>query len=77
MFTMTIQELEREPSAFCRAILAGQKLIITSQHAAIAVVEPMPASGTKRFTPGTYVGDMWMSEDFDKPLEIVDAVEKR
>ena len=77
MATMTIQKLERDPSALCRAILAGQKLIITCRDEAVAVVQPMAPTATKRFTPGTYSGEIWMSEDFDQPMEIVDAVERR
>ena len=50
-----------------RETLAGAEVIIAKDNK--PVVKLVPVSGAGRRKPGTAKGLIWMSEDFDAPLE--------
>jgi len=75
---ITIQKLRENPSAVFESIESGQVLIITREDGTpISTVQPVSELPRKQFIPETYKGKIWIADDFDAPMEIVDAQEVR
>jgi len=73
MAAIHIQDLLKDPSALVRLIEQREEITILQEDIAIAEVKPVLRSAKKPYVFGTYEGEVWIADDFDTPMEIVDA----
>ena len=67
MKPVTIAEASEKLSELFDAALRGEEIIITKgDHSSIKLT---PTTTVKSRQPGSAKGQVWMSEDFDEPLE--------
>ena len=69
MQTITVTEAAEKLSDLIDAAMRGEEIVITKgDH---SVVKLMPTQPIKRYPAkaGTAKGQVWMSDDFDEPLE--------
>ncbi|NBD32019.1 MAG: DUF2281 domain-containing protein [Cyanobacteria bacterium] len=67
MKQVTIAEAQKNLSELFDAALRGEEVIITKgDHTSIKLTPTTPAKSRQ---PGSAKGQVWMSEDFDEPLE--------
>lgn len=68
MQTVTVAEAAEKLSDLIDAALRGEEIVITKGD---RVVQLTPAQLIKRYPAkaGTAKGQVWMSDDFDEPLE--------
>ena len=67
MQTITVTEAAERLSDLIDAALRGEEIIITKGDR--SVVKLMPTQPVKNRQPGSAKGQVWMSDDFDEPLE--------
>ena len=66
MKPITIAEATEKLPELIDAALRGEEIIITKDG---SVVKLIPATPIKPRQPGSAKGMVWMSDDFDEPLE--------
>ena len=69
MQTVTVKEAAEKLTDLIDAALLGEEIVITKDDK--SVVKLMPTQPVKRYPAkaGTAKGQVWMSDDFDEPLE--------
>ena len=69
MQTVTVKEAAEKLTDLIDAALRGEEIVITKDDK--SVVKLMPTQPVKRYPAkaGTAKGQVWMSDDFDEPLE--------
>ncbi|MBE9045811.1 type II toxin-antitoxin system prevent-host-death family antitoxin [Pleurocapsales cyanobacterium LEGE 10410] len=67
MKSVTIAEASEKLSELFDAALRGEEVIITKDGQ--TSIKLTPATPIKSRQPGSAKGKVWMSEDFDEPLE--------
>ena len=69
MQTITVKEAAEKLSDLIDAAMRGEEIVITKGDR--SVVKLMPTQPIKRYPAkaGTAKGQVWMSDDFDEPLE--------
>lgn len=67
MQSITVAEAAQKLSDLIDAALRGEEVVITKDDH--SVVKLIPASPIKNRQPGSAKGQVWMSDDFDEPLE--------
>jgi prevent-host-death family protein len=71
MSQITIHEAKTHLSQLIEQALAGEEVIIAKRNKPLVKLVPIPARKTvPRF--GGWEGEIWMSDDFDEPLEEFD-----
>lgn len=68
MSTITVEDLERDPSAFLRRIQAGESFLVVCGDQPLAEVRPLPAAATAPRPFGLCAGKFSVPADFDRPL---------
>jgi antitoxin (DNA-binding transcriptional repressor) of toxin-antitoxin stability system len=77
MLSVTVDEMQRDPSKYLRQVEAGETIIIVQADKAIAELRPISLSGKQLRPFGLCAGEFTVPEDFDEPLpeEILRAFE--
>ena len=68
MSTISIQEIERDPTAFLHRIEGGESLLVTRDNLPIAEIRPVPSSTNGPRPFGLCAGDFVVPDGFDDPL---------
>jgi antitoxin (DNA-binding transcriptional repressor) of toxin-antitoxin stability system len=68
MSIITVQDIQRDPSAFLQRIQAGEAFVVVQGERPLAEVRPLAtgASGPRPF--GLCAGQFTVPADFDRPL---------
>jgi antitoxin (DNA-binding transcriptional repressor) of toxin-antitoxin stability system len=70
MATVTIEEAQSRLPDLIEGLTPGEELVITKGQQPIAKLAKEPATATpKKRRAGSAAGQVWMSPDFDEPLE--------
>ena len=81
MSSVTIEEIQRNPSYYFRRVQEGETLMVTEDNEAVAEIKPVkPRSNDTRLDSrpfGLAAGEFVVPADFDDPLpdEIIDQFE--
>ncbi|ELS03744.1 antitoxin of toxin-antitoxin stability system [Xenococcus sp. PCC 7305] len=67
MQSITVDEAAQKLPDLIDAALRGEEVIITKDD--LSLVKLIPAGAIKSRQPGSAKGQVWMSDDFDAPLE--------
>ncbi len=69
MQSITVTEAAKKLPDLIDAVLRGEEVVITKDD--LSVVKIVPTNPIKRYPAkaGTAKGQIWMSDDFDAPLE--------
>lgn len=67
MTQLDITKAKSNLSALLDMAIKGEEIIITQHNQPIAKIVPIKSKRPLKF--GSAKGQVWMSEDFDKPLE--------
>ncbi|MDJ0901927.1 MAG: DUF2281 domain-containing protein [Xenococcus sp. MO_188.B8] len=67
MQSITVAEAAQKLPDLIEAALRGEEVVITKDD--LSVVKLIPATPVKNRQPGSAKGQVWMSDDFDEPLE--------
>lgn len=76
---VTLEEIQRDLSAYIHRVESGETLIILKAGEPVAELRP-PASGSARLRPfGLCAGEFTVPDDFDAPLpdELIEEFEGR
>ena len=76
MLSVTVDEIQRDPSRYLRQVEAGETFVILQADKAIAELRPIPRG--KQLRPfGLCAGEFTVPDDFDSPLpdDLLDAFE--
>jgi antitoxin (DNA-binding transcriptional repressor) of toxin-antitoxin stability system len=68
MSAISVQEIERDPSAFVRRIEAGEVFVVIAGQRPLAEVRPLPENNRDMRPFGLCAGQFSVPEDFDSPL---------
>ncbi len=71
MITVNIHQAKTNLSKLLQAVEAGEEVIIARAGEPIAVIKPIKPKKPKRI-PGSMKGEIWISDDFDAPMDIED-----
>ncbi|MEL7077030.1 MAG: DUF2281 domain-containing protein [Cyanobacteria bacterium J06629_2] len=66
MQTVTVKEAVEKLTDLIDAALRGEEIVITKGDRIIQLTPKQPVKNRK---PGSAKGQVWMSEDFDEPLD--------
>ena len=66
MQTVTVKEAAEKLTDLIDAALRGEEIVITKGDRIIQLTPKQPVKNRK---PGSAKGQVWMSDDFDEPLE--------
>ncbi len=77
MLSVTVDEIQRDPSKYLRQVEAGETILILQADQAIAEMRPISSSGKQLRPFGLCTGEFTVPADFDAPLpeEILSAFE--
>ena len=67
MQSITVDEAIQKLPDLIDAVLRGEEVVITKDD--LSMVKLIPNPPVKNRKPGSAKGQVWMSEDFDEPLE--------
>ena len=68
MYEIELDEAKAQLERVIQTALDGEEVVITQDHAAVLKLVPVPRPNGRR-QAGTAKGQVFMSEDFDAPLE--------
>jgi len=70
MSTISVQEIQQNPTAFLARVEAGESLLVVRDDRPVAEVKPVrpPVKGLRPF--GLCAGEFKVPADFDEPLTI-------
>jgi prevent-host-death family protein len=79
MVSVTVDEIQRDPSKYLRQVEAGETVIIVQADKAIAELRPISSSGKQLRPFGLCAGEFTVPDDFDAPLpeDLLNAFEGR
>lgn len=66
---ISIAEASENLAQFIDAALTGEEIIITKDNQPVVRLAPVTPSIKRDRQPGSAKGSVWMSDDFDEPLE--------
>ena len=66
MQTVTVAEAAEKLTDLIDAALRGEEIVITKGD---RIIQLTPKQSVKNRKPGSAKGQVWMSDDFDEPLE--------
>ena len=77
MLSVTVDEIQRDPSKYLRQVEAGETFVILQADKAIAELRPISPCGKQLRPFGLCAGEFTVPDDFDAPLpeEILSAFE--
>jgi antitoxin (DNA-binding transcriptional repressor) of toxin-antitoxin stability system len=77
MLSITVDEIQRDPSKYLRQVEAGETFVIVQADKAIAELRPIPSNSKQPRPFGLCAGEFTVPDDFDSPLpeEILSAFE--
>jgi antitoxin (DNA-binding transcriptional repressor) of toxin-antitoxin stability system len=67
MLSVTVEEMQRDPSKYLRQVEAGETIVIVQADKAIAELKPI-VSGKQLRPFGLCAGEFTVPDDFDAPL---------
>jgi antitoxin (DNA-binding transcriptional repressor) of toxin-antitoxin stability system len=68
MLSVTVDEIQRDPSKYLRQVEAGETFVIIQADRAIAELRPISSSGRQLRPFGLCAGEFTVPDDFDAPL---------
>ena len=68
MSTISVQEVERDPTAFLHRVEAGETLVVVRDHRPVAEVTPIPAVAREPRPFALCAGAFIVPADFDQAL---------
>ncbi len=68
MLSVTVDEIQRDPSKYLRQVEAGQTIVIVQADKAIAELRPISSSGKQLRPFGLCAGAFTVPDNFDAPL---------
>ncbi len=68
MLSVTVEEMQRDPSKYLRQVEAGQIIVIVQADKAIAELRLIPSSGKQLRPFGLCAGEFTVPDGFDAPL---------
>jgi antitoxin (DNA-binding transcriptional repressor) of toxin-antitoxin stability system len=68
MLSVTVDEMQRDPSKYLRQVEAGETVIIVQADKAIAELRPILSSSQQLRPFGLCAGEFTVPDDFDAPL---------
>ncbi|MGB3293606.1 MAG: type II toxin-antitoxin system prevent-host-death family antitoxin [Phormidesmis sp.] len=68
MLSVTVDEIQRDPSKYLRQVEAGQTIVIVQADRAIAELRPISSSGKQLRPFGLCIGEFTVPDDFNAPL---------
>jgi antitoxin (DNA-binding transcriptional repressor) of toxin-antitoxin stability system len=68
MSTISVQEIQRDPSSFLRRVEAGEPLLVVRDDQPVAEVTPVPSSTGQSRPYGLCAGEFTVPDDFDESL---------
>jgi antitoxin (DNA-binding transcriptional repressor) of toxin-antitoxin stability system len=77
MLSVTVDEIQRDPSKYLRQVEAGETFVILQADKAIAELRPISSRGMQLRPFGLCAGEFTVPDNFDEPLpeEILNAFE--
>ncbi|MEE3715947.1 DUF2281 domain-containing protein [Tumidithrix elongata RA019] len=77
MLTVTVDEIQQDPSKYLRQVEAGKTFVILRADKAIAELRPLSSNGKQLRPFGLCAGEFTVPDDFDEslPEEILSAFE--
>lgn len=79
MTTVTVEEIERDPTGWIRRMEAGESMLVTRDDLPLAEITPVKSQSSKLRPMGLCAGEFVVPDDFDDPLpeEVVREFEGR
>jgi antitoxin (DNA-binding transcriptional repressor) of toxin-antitoxin stability system len=79
MLSVTVEEIQREPSKYLLQVEAGETFVIFQADRMIAELRPISLSGKQLRPFGLCAGEFAVPDDFDAPLpeEFLSAFEQK
>jgi len=79
MTTISVQDIQRDPSALLRRVEAGEPFLIVRDDQPVAEVKPLPPPGRQPRPFGLCAGQFTVRADFDQPLpeEVINEFESQ
>jgi antitoxin (DNA-binding transcriptional repressor) of toxin-antitoxin stability system len=68
MSTISVQDIQRDPSAFLRRVEAGETLVVLRDDCPLAEIKPLQPQSDGLRPYGLCAGEFTVPEDFDEPL---------
>ena len=69
MTTISVEQIEKQPRMFIDKLREGEEIIITRGVLPVARVLGIRLPKKEKSLYGLLAGKMWISDDFDAPLE--------
>jgi prevent-host-death family protein len=66
--TVEVREAQSRLNELLPSVTAGEEIVLTENNQPVARLVPMEYPSGKR-VPGLHAGMVWVSEDFDAPLD--------
>ena len=76
--TIAIEQAESQFAQLLSAVLAGDEVVLMDQERPVARLSPVHETHPEAAKPriaGLHEGSMWMSDDFNEPMALVDEKE--
>ena len=68
MLVVNVQEAKTRLSKLLEQVRSGEDIVIAKAGIPIASLVPYVPTKRKNTPPGAMKGEIWMADDFDKPL---------
>jgi prevent-host-death family protein len=69
MLQISVTEASENLAQFIDAALTGEEIVIIKDNLPVVKLTPVKRSVKRNRQPGSAEGSVWMSDDFDEPLE--------
>ena len=69
MQQVTLEEAAQKLPELFDAAIRGEEILVTANGELNATIQFVPREAKRRRRPGSAKGKIWMSDDFDAPLE--------
>ncbi|BAZ12691.1 hypothetical protein NIES4071_45230 [Calothrix sp. NIES-4071] len=69
MLQISVTEASEKLAQFIDAALTGEEIVIIKDNLPVVKLTPVTQSVKRNRQPGSAEGSVWMSDDFDEPLE--------
>jgi antitoxin (DNA-binding transcriptional repressor) of toxin-antitoxin stability system len=68
MSTISVQDIQRDPTSFLRRVEAGEAFVVVRGEQPLAEVRPLATPATEPRPFGLCAGQFTVPDDFDQPL---------
>lgn len=69
MTTVDLKQAKKHLNELLETVLKGEEIIITENNEPVMKLSPVKSEKKPPRQPGSAKGKVWISEDFDAPLE--------